>query len=166
MFKQSESFNNIFLPAEAECLVVETFEDNVKTSVKVENTGNIEVYIRMRVVTYWQDSKGNIVGKTAPEIKFGTDWKYDTTKWVYDEKEKTFYYKTPIAAGELTSELFAQGFAGIELEKKPVNVNGEIYTYHPVVTFVAEAIQSQPAEAVLNWNVTLDSNGNINGIKS
>jgi hypothetical protein len=66
----------------------------------------------------------------------------------------------------LTSELFAEGFAGIELVPEEKDFGGELFTYHPVVTFVAEAIQSQPAEAVLNWNVTLDSNGNINGIKS
>lgn len=166
MVKKSVELNNQFDPAVVDCDIKETFDGNVKSSVKVQNTSNIKAYVRIRIVTYWQDSKGNIVGMTAPEIKFGTDWKYDTTKWVYDEEEKTFYYKTPIAAGELTSELFAQGFAGIELEKKPVDFNGEIFTYHPVVTFVAEAIQSQPAEAVLNWNVTLDSNGNINGIKS
>jgi hypothetical protein len=149
-----------------DCDIKETFDGNVKSSVKVQNTSNIKAYVRIRIVTYWQDSKGNIVGMTAPEIKFGTDWKYDTTNWVYNEKEKTFYYKTPIAAGELTSELFAQGFGGIELVPEEKDFGGELFTYHPVVTFVAEAIQSQPAEAVLNWNVTLDSNGYINGIKS
>ena len=166
LVKKSVVLNNKFDPAVVDCDIKETFDGNVKSSVKVQNTSNIEAYVRIRIVTYWQDSKGNIVGKTAPEIKFGTDWQYDTTNWVYDEKEKTFYYKTPIAADEVTSELFAQGFGGIKLVPEEKNFDGELFTYHPVVTFVAEAIQSQPAEAVLNWNVTLDSSGNINGIKS
>ena len=170
MVKKSVDLDNQFVPAAVDCDIKETFDGNVKSSVKVQNTSNIEAYVRIRIVTYWQDSKGNIVGMTAPEIKFDEnntkEWKYDTTKWVYDEEEKTFYYKTPIAADEVTFELFAQGFGGIKLVSEEKDVNGEIFTYHPVVTFVAEAIQSQPSEAVLNWNVTLDSNGNINGIKS
>ena len=170
LVKKSVELNNQFVPAVVDCDIKETFDGNVKSSVKVQNTSNIKAYVRIRIVTYWQDSKGNIVGMTAPEIKFDEkntkEWKYDTTKWVYDEEEKTFYYKTPIAAGELTSELFAEGFGGIKLVPEEKYFDGEIFTYHPVVTFVAEAIQSQPAESVLNWNVTLDSNCNINGIKS
>ena len=170
MVKKSVVLDNQFVPAAVDCDIKETFDGNVKSSVKVQNTSNIEAYVRIRIVTYWQDSKGNIVGMTAPEIKFDEkntkEWKYDTTEWVYDEEEKTFYYKTPIAADEVTSELFAQGFGGIKLVPEEKVFGGEIFTYHPVVTFVAEAIQSQPTEAVLNWNVTLDSNGNIKGIKS
>jgi hypothetical protein len=60
--------------------------------------------------------------------------------------------------------VLADAGAAVIIEEK--DFGGELFTYHPVVTFVAEAIQSQPAEAVLNWNVTLDSNGYINGIKS
>lgn len=162
MFKQSETLDNQFVPADVQCAVTETFEDDVKTSVKVENTGNIESYIRLRVVAYWQDSKGNAVAITAPEIKFGGEWKYDSDNWIYDEGEKTFYHKTPVPAHELTSELFDDGFSGIKLEKKTVTFDGQKYTYHPVITFIAEAVQSVPTNAVIEiWTVSLDSNGNI-----
>lgn len=169
MVKRTQQLDNQFIPAQVQCAVKEEFEDNTKTSVKVQNTGNIEAYVRLRIVTYWQDSKGNVVGMTAPDIKFAGngngEWKYDTNNWIYDEDEKTFYYKTPIASEAVTEELFADGFEGIELEVKTVVFNKENYIYHPVITFVAEAIQSQPTEAVTKWDVTLDANGNINGLK-
>jgi hypothetical protein len=164
MFKRSESPDNKFVPAEVECAVREVFEDDTKTSVKVQNNGNIEAYIRVRVVAYWQDSKGNAVAISSPEIKFGGDWKYDADKWIYDSEEKTFYHKAPVAAKELTSELFAEGFAGIKLEKMTKTFDGENYTYHPVVAFLTEGIQSEPDDAVEQWGVTLDGSGNINGL--
>jgi hypothetical protein len=165
IFKKSQVVENQFVPAAVQCAVKETFKDDTKSSVKVENTGNIEAYIRLRVVTYWQDSKGNVVGLTAPEIKFGDTWKYDTEKWIYDADEKTFYHKAPVAAEALTSELFEDGFSGIKLEKKTVTFDGQDYIYHPVITFMAEAIQSVPSNAVAEtWKVTLDGNGNITAL--
>lgn len=165
MFKRSEILDNQFVPASVQCAVTEVFENDTKTSVKVQNTGDIEAYIRLRIVTYWQDSKGNAVAITAPEIKFDDDWTYDTDNWIYDEDEKTFYHKTPVAANGLTSELLAKDFEGIKLEKRTEIFNGEKYTYHPVITFVAEAIQSKPTAAVLQWKVTLDGDYNINGLE-
>ena len=92
MVKRTQQLDNQFIPAQVQCTVKEEFESDIKTSVKVQNTGNIEAYVRLRIVTYWQDSKGNTVGLTAPEIKFGGDWKYDTDNWIYDETEKTTWW--------------------------------------------------------------------------
>lgn len=164
MFKRSELLDNQFVPANVQCAVTETFDGDTKTSVKAVNNGNIESYIRLRVVTYWQDSKGNTVAITAPEIKFGSEWKYNENSWLYDESEQTFYHKAPVAANGLTSELLKLDsvFSGIKLEIKTENYNGETYTYHPVVTFIAEAVQSVPAKAVSEcWKVSIDSDGNI-----
>ncbi len=169
MFKRSSELENQFTPAIVQCDVVENFDTegkaSEKTSVKVKNTSNIDAYIRLRVVMYWQDSKGNPVGRTSPENKFGGDWKYDTENWIYDEAEQTFYYKKTVSPEASTLELFAKDFDGIRLEAKDEEFDGQIYTYHPVIEFIAEAIQSKPTDAVLSWDVTLDSSGNISGLK-
>ena len=167
MFRQSSEFTNVFVPADVECEVVETFEANKKTSVKVKNTGNIDAYIRLRVVAYWQDSKGNAVARTSPELKFGSDWTYDKTKWIYDEANATFYHITPDKADEKTAELLvvSGSFSGIEITPVVEKFNGVNYTYHPVIVFIAEAIQSQPGESVAKWKVTVDSNGNITAVE-
>ena len=168
MLHRSNELQNQFVPANVECVVQETFEADRKTSVTVKNTSNIDAYVRLRVVTYWQDSKGNVVGRTSPVEKFGDGWDYDTEKWIYNAKEKTFYYKTPVAAGQSTGELLklSDSFKGIRLEVVEETVNKITYTYHPVMEFIAEAIQSQPASPspLDKWGATVDANGVITAI--
>lgn len=166
MLRKSPNFNNSFIPAQVSCAVDETFDGNKKTSVKVDNTSNIPVYIRLRVVTYWQDSKGNVVARDSEPLKFGTDWKYDDTNWLYDADDQTFYCKKPVGVGGETAELLKlqDTFQGIQLTPKTETYNGVDFVYYPVMEFVAEAIQSQPGKAVTeSWKVTLDGEGNING---
>ena len=166
MLRKSPNFNNSFIPAQVSCAVDETFVGNKKTSVKVDNTSNIPVYIRLRVVTYWQDSKGNVVARTSPVNEFGEDWKYDDTNWLYDAKEQTFYCKKPVGVGGETAELLKlqDAFQGIQLTPKTETYNGVDFVYYPVMEFVAEAIQSQPGKAVMeSWKVTLDGEDNISG---
>jgi hypothetical protein len=164
MFRQSPKIENTFIPAIVTCSVKETFENNKKTSVTVENTGDIEVYIRLRVVAYWQDSKGNVVAKTSPTLKFDGEWGYNSNAWIYDKESQTFYHKKPVAVGNSTEELIP---ASKSITLEPVSTtddNGITFTYNPVITFVAEAIQSLPNDAdgaVSKWGVTLDANGNI-----
>ena len=176
MFKQSSEITNVFVPAEVSCEVDEEFNGTLKTSVKVDNTSNIDVYIRLRVVTHWEDSKGNIVARSSPEIMFGKQdgWLYNSDDWIYDSNDYTFYHKAPVAVGDSTSELLSlQGFfQGISLspETVPDKLNSAItYTYYPVVVFIAEAIQSKPNDsdgAVSKWKVTLDSSGNITQVNN
>ena len=45
MFKRSEILDNQFVPASVQCAVTEVFENDTKTSVKVQNTGDIEAYM-------------------------------------------------------------------------------------------------------------------------
>ena len=164
MFRQTGEVKNEFIPAEVKCEITENFEDDLKTSVKVKNTGNIDAYIRLRVVSYWEDSKGNPVGRNSPVLEFGSDWKYDESKWIYDKDENTFYHKAPVKAGELTSELLSltDKFKGIKLDTVEETYIGIKYTYHPVITFIAEAIQCKPdGTPTKKWNVTVDGEGNI-----
>ena len=174
MLKSSDEITDTFIPAKVTCQMVETVSETtiggknvpIKTSVKAQNTGNIEAYIRVRVVTYWEDSKGNPVARTSPENKFGGDWKYNQTDWIYDAATQTFYHKSPIDVGQTTNELLniGGGFNGIELEVVEVlqGTGSVSFTYHAVVEFIVEGIQAAPGEAVTSsWEVTLDDDGNI-----
>ena len=167
MFRKSPEITNQFVPAQVDCKVVETRqEDGTKTSVKVQNTGNFDAYIRVRVVTYWQDSKGNPVARTSPVNQFDSGgWSYNTDAWIYDRANQTFYHKAPVKVGKNTEELLnlTNSFKGIKLEAVVETVNKVDYTYHPVVEFVLEGIQSNPAEAVEKWGATLQ-NGNISSV--
>lgn len=168
MLKRTSVVNNELVPANVTCQLHEKFEEKVKkTSIRVENTGNIEAYIRLRVLSYWQDSKGNAVAidRDPPSIT------PDSSMWIEDttgnDTVNTFYCKVPIAAGSKTPELLRNGtFIMLETMKKTDDFGVE-YVYYQVVEIIAEAIQSKPASAVEeSWNVTLDDDGYITGVNT
>jgi hypothetical protein len=167
MIIRSPEITNSFVPAKIDCQVLETetiIDDVVtKTSVTAQNTGDVDAYIRVRVVTYWEDSKGNLVARTSPENEFDGAWKYNDAAWIYDDTNQTFYHKAPVGENEFTAELLGSGFDGITLQPESVEQEGNVtFTYYPVVEFIVEGIQGAPDTAVTeSWGVTLDSNGNI-----
>lgn len=140
MFKTSDKAQNNFVPAKVTCKVEEVFDEaaGIKKSVKAQNTGNIDAYLRVRLVSYWVDDNGDIVGKPS-EIPTP---EYNTAAWDYDEKNFTYYCKTPIAPNGLTPELLANDAQIVlqtsTLDDKPV---------YQVVEVIAEAIQANPKTA-------------------
>jgi hypothetical protein len=170
MLRRSPEITNTFVPAKIDCKVIErenktTVDDKdavIKTSVKAQNTGNFIAYIRVRVVTYWKDSKGNPVARTSPENKFGGEWAYNQTDWIYDDTNQTFYHKAPVEVNGFTEELLGDGFDGIRLVSEVNKQDSIAFTYYPTVEFIVEGIQGAPNSAVTeSWGVTLDDNGNI-----
>lgn len=146
MFRQTKYKDNQFTPAEVSCKVVEAFDGEQKTSIQIQNIGNIDAYLRVRFVSYWVDADGNIVAKPSEmsEINMAAGW--------IKGQSNTYYYQKPVAPDKPTDNLLS---SPIILEK---DENG----YLQVLEAFAEAIQSEPQNAVTNsWGVTLDFNGNI-----
>ena len=154
MVHRSQTVANTFVPAEVTCKVEETFDGTNKTGITVKNTGNIDAYIRLRLVFHWEDSKGNVVARDMdpPAFTFDSEnWKQATGE------EYAYYYKTPVAPGASTGNLLT---STITMEKKTETDNTKdppvVYEYYPVLEVLAEAIQSLPEEAVENsWGVTI-----------
>lgn len=67
-----DSVENTFSPGKVTTTVVEDFDDGVKRDVRIENTGNVDAWIRAKILITWQDENGNVYGQ-AP-VK-GTDYK-------------------------------------------------------------------------------------------
>ena len=146
MFKQTEYKNNEFIPANVSCKVVEEFNGKQKTSIKVKNTGNIDAYLRVRFVSYWVDSDGNVVAKPSsmPEINMAAGW--------LKGENNTYYYKTPVSPTNQTESLLSS----------PIILQNDADGYMQVIDVFAEAIQSKPHNAVSDsWGVVIDSNGHI-----
>lgn len=146
MFRQTEYKNNKFVPANVSCQVVEAFDGVEKTSIQVQNTGNIDAYLRVRLVSYWVDADGNIVAKPSamPALNIATGW--------IKGANNTYYYTKSVSPSAHTGSLLSSPMI---LEK---DENG----YLQVVEVFAEAIQDDPRKAVINsWKVSLDVLGNI-----
>ena len=127
---------NKFLPSEVSCEVTEDFNGatGVKSKVNVKNTGDIDAFIRVKLVTYRTNEQGRHIGGTAlvPSFTMGSDWvKYGDY----------YYYTLPVAPGDkpktnLTDRMTLIGaYPDADGGKQAIDV-------------MAEAIQSVPEDAV------------------
>lgn len=118
---------NTFTPGEVTCKVEETVDNGVKSSVKVQNTGNVPAYIRVAVVANTVDAQGNITGAADENILKNA---LAASGWT--KNGDYYYYNTAVDPNGLTGELLKNS---IELEGIQV-------------TILASAIQSTPTDAV------------------
>jgi len=138
LLTQSESISNAFLPGEVTTYVQETVSDNAKTSVKIENTGNIDAWIRVAVVATWKN--GNNVYSVKPVA--GTDYTFELgADWIKGN-DGFYYYSQPVAPDAFTGELLAQNIAVINSETNS-EANGEGFYLN--VEILGSGIQSKPA---------------------
>ena len=150
MFKKAQK-KNTFQVAQVKCEVHEKMDGkehkdagNTKSELCVKNTGNIDEFIRIRLVSYYVDDNGDIVGRASsnyPELKLKDGW--------IAGKDHTYYYKEPVKANASTTILCEP----ITLGTKTL-VNGT--EVKQVIEVFAEAIQAKPEKAVAKaWGVTV-----------
>lgn len=147
---QDEPITNTFTPSFVTCKVTETFDEDSgeKKEVNVQNTGDTDAYIRVRLVTYRTNAAGQHIGGTAtiPEFTPGTNWvKYGDY----------YYYTLPVKPTEKpTTDLIS---SSITLNQNYADSDGG----NQAIDVMAEAIQSGPAEAVgTAWGVSI-SQGSV-----
>lgn len=133
---------NRFTPAHVSCTVKEEFDGTTKKNVNVTNTGDIDAYLRVKLVTYRVNDDGQHIGGTAaiPAFTPGDGWvKYGDY----------YYYTSPVAPNEqpknpLISSLTLTGsYSDADGGKQALEI-------------MAEAIQSAPTDALGQaWGVTI-----------
>ena len=135
---------NTFTPAHVTCEVEEAFDTatGVKTDVNVKNTSDIDVYIRVKLVTYRTNDAGQHIGGTAelPAFTLGENW---------EEKDGYYYYTLPVAPGKTPAANLADKMT---LTASYDDADGG----KQALDVMAEAIQSTPEEAVADaWGVKI-----------
>ena len=134
LFTNTEPVENIFTPSYVSCSVTESFNGTIKSNVNVTNTGNIDAYIRVKLVTYRANNGGDHIGGTAslPTFKLGENWvSYDGY----------YYYTLPVAPRESPKTNLTDSMTLIGSYK---DADGG----KQVIEVMAEAIQSVPEDAV------------------
>lgn len=145
---ETESKENIMTPSKVACEVSEIFDGDVKTDVKIKNTGDTSAYIRAAVVVTWvsNDSKVSAITPVAGidyEIVFA-----ENEKWTLGG-DGYWYYADAVNAGELT-QTFITSCSPVE-GRTP---DGFVLS----VEIVASAVQSSPAQAVKEaWGVDVNN---------
>lgn len=146
---QSEPVQNNFTYAHVRCTIDEKFDGTTKSDVQIQNTGDIPAYIRARIVVTWKDENGNV---SAVPVK-NTDYTiaFNTTDWT--QQDGYWYCKNAVDAKDFTPVLI----------KKCEKTGNAPKDYYLSVEILADAIQSEPANAVKEaWgeNNPLSKSGN------
>ena len=143
---------NTFTPSHVSCEVVEDFNDQtgVKSKVQVKNISDIPAFIRVKLVTYRTNGKGEHIGGTAavPAFTPGQDWV---------EHNGYYYYTQPVQPQNFTGILIKE----IQLQNRYTDADGG----HQAIDVMAEAIQSVPEAAVKDaWGAgfSINTDGSLN----
>lgn len=146
LIDKPDAVTNSFTYAHVSCQVTESFDDTTKKDVKIQNTSDINVYIRATYVVNWLDENGNVAA-SVPE-----GYSYTLTENPNGAWTKTgdyFYYLTPVAPNASTD--------GSLLNCTVTCPEDPVYTLS--VKIIATAIQSEPASAVTEaWGVSPSGN--------
>ncbi len=140
LFTETDPVTNTFTPSKVSSLVVEDFQDNVKSNVKVKNDGDTEAYIRVFVNITWMSHDDSQVTINQPAE--GTDYTVSYTTDANWQKgaDGYWYYKLPVVAGEQTSVLID--------EAKLLATATPPEGFFLSVEIVSSAIQSKPTSVV------------------
>lgn len=91
-----DPLTNTFTTSGVPISVQESFENNVKNNVMIQNDGNTDAYIRAAVVVTWKDSEGNVYA-VKPEAGVDYQITFPTgTGWVYRAADGFYYYTSPV----------------------------------------------------------------------
>lgn len=142
LMDSTESVINKFTPASSGITIEEKVKENCKTEIAVKNTGDTGAYIRVSLVANYYDENGNITGGAAvPDFTPSEKW--------FLGNDGYYYYKLPVAAGDVTDNLLASE-SKMQLED------------NMQVTVLAQSIQASPTSVVHDkWGVTVNSDGTL-----
>ncbi len=157
MFKRTNTVNT-FVPAQVSCTVHERLDGaevtdlsavgSEKSDIRVQNTGNVQAYLRVRLVSYFVDEDKNITGEIPsayPKLTLNDGW--------LPGESNTYYYTKPVEPNGSTPVL-CEPFPLLEQAAQ----DGK--TVYQVVEVLAEAIQAEPVAAVEGaWGVTVAEDG-------
>lgn len=142
---------NTFDPSKVTCEVQEKFDGKVKSDVNVKNTGDIDAFIRVKLVTYRTNDAGQHIGGTAalPQFTLGANWV---------EYNGYYYYTLPVAPGDKPATKLTDSMT---LTESYDDADGG----HQSIDVMAEAIQSVPEDAVkAAWGAgfSINADGSLN----
>ncbi len=148
LMSKTDTLSNNFVPAVVTCEVEETFQNGVKTNVKVRNTGNTAAYIRAAVVVTFVADDGKVLATSPIEnVDYTITWANSGWKKASDGY---WYHADAVEANGITSNLIETASAVSAPDGYKLNIQ-----------IIATAIQSTPDSAVQDaWGIT-PTNGKL-----
>lgn len=141
---QTTELTNRFDPVVVTCQVEEEFDGAVKKNVTIRNTGDINGFIRAKLVINWVDADGKVLPNAPVE---GTDYtvEWGSNLWVKGS-DGFLYHSRAVAPGSVTSHLLNS----LTVVTAPAGCTLQ-------VQIVATAIQADPPAVAENiWGATVN----------
>ena len=127
----------------------ENFDGNTKTDVSIQNTGNIDAFIRAMVnVTWVSETDTHEIYAVQPKADEDYTIEWDTSMWFVGD-DGYYYYKVAVHPGEQTQPFI----------KRVVQTDNAPEGYRLSVEIFATAIQSEPANVVADHWYVYNENG-------
>lgn len=139
---RSSDLKNNFQAGNASIVLHEQKSDTTKSSITVENTGNVSVYVRAALVGYWVGNSGtNEAGQILPGAAAITGG-YNTSAWT--KKSDGYYYcNSAVMPGNTTANLANPAFSG-DSASAPKG-------YHLEIDVLTECIQASGGAKDAAW---------------
>ena len=142
MFRKSDVISNKFTSSKSSCVINTEYDKTSGTlsSVTVKNNGDVDSYIRVKMVSAWINDKNQFTGKESENITFTP-----AAGWVYTG-DNIYTYTEAVKPGMSTGELLG---SEVVLKKED--------KYKQTLDILSESIQSDPGTAVSEaWNISFD----------
>lgn len=158
MAAKTEPVQNQFTFGDLPIDIPETIDKGVKSNVKIHNGGNVDAYVRAKIVVTWKNAAGEVSGVIPKE---STDYtmELNKTNW-FEGKDGFWYCSLPVKAGP-------NSFSPVLITKATRTKEANIPEgYNLSVEILAQSVQADGVKdgrpMVENlWPVTVDTSGTL-----
>lgn len=142
-------------------------------SYKVDNTGDVDSYIRVTVTKYWADENGQKdVSLDAAEIELKVNESWLKAQSLFDEEEtmretEVYYYKYPVSSGASTADLLESIGLPAEMDNTYTDKQVWLEAVADGVQFAGADSNELNAKGILaSWGVAADlaQDGSLNAV--
>lgn len=150
LIAQSTTLSNEFQPVHVTCEVKETFDNHVKSNVYVQNTGDVDAYIRATVIANWVSDEGKVYAQAPKEgVDYKVEWGQEGWKLKDDEYR---YYQNAVVPVKIDPDAKTNNLI-VKAESVTVPPTG----FHLEIQVLATAIQANPETVVEEaWGVIVE----------
>lgn len=167
LFTSTDPVVNTFVPVTPGIEIPEYMHETIKENATIQNTGDVDSYLRAKIVATWQNEKGEVY---PAEPKLDEHYKMQIgANWVLNGKY--YYYKKVAAPGQpavikdANEEIkYGEGVDAADM----LIIKAEVISQAPVegytlhIEILGQAIQAEPKAAVKEaWGINITSEGYV-----
>lgn len=150
LIAQSTNVSNEFQPIHVTCEVKETFDNHIKSDVYVQNTGDVDAYIRATVIANWVSDDRKVYSQAPKEgVDYKVEWGQDG--WRLKDDGYRYYEKVVVPVKTDTGAKTDNLIVKAEVMSDPPT------GFHLEIQVLATAIQAYPETVVEEaWGVIVE----------